>query len=212
MLGIVIASSSMSVAARCAHAKADIGVCATQNITDPRIGPAGLSLLENGLDVEAALRSIRARPDAEFRQVGLVDNRGNTAFYSGSGCLGIYGAAPGKGALALGNLLANEDVPERMVRAFESDPTAHLGDRLLAALQAGVAAGGEAGPLYSAGMTLVGRVPWPIADLRVDYGDDPTTALGQLWSRWRPQMDDYVMRALNPSGAPRFGVPGEGDA
>jgi uncharacterized Ntn-hydrolase superfamily protein len=151
-LGIVIASSSMSVAARCAHAKADIGVCATQNITDPRIGLVGLSLLEKGLDVEAALRSIRARPDA------------------------------------------------------------HLGDRLLAALQAGVAAGGEAGPLYSARVTLVGRVPWPIADLRVDYGDDPTTALGELWSRWRPQMDDYVMRALNPSGAPRFGVPGEGDA
>jgi uncharacterized Ntn-hydrolase superfamily protein len=212
MLGIVIASSSMSVAARCAHARADVGVCATQNITDPRIGPAGLDLLAGGLDVEAAIQKIRTRPNAEFRQVGLVDSRGNTAFYSGSGCLGIYAGAQGKGALALGNLLANDTVPARMVQAFEQDPAAHLGDRLLAALQAGVAAGGEAGPIYSAGMTLVGRVAWPIADLRVDYAEDPATVLGQLWSRWRPEMDAYVTRALNPSGAPKFGVPGDEDA
>jgi uncharacterized Ntn-hydrolase superfamily protein len=211
MLGIAITSSSMSVAARCAHARADIGVCATQNITDPRIGPLGLSLLEQGLDVEAAIRSIRARPDAEFRQVGLIDSRGNTAFYSGSGCLGTYGAARGKGALALGNLLANQTIPDRMVRTFESNPAAHLGDRLLAALQAGVAAGGEAGPLYSAGMVLVERVAWPVADLRVDHAEDPVTVLGQLWSRWRPDMDAYVTRALDPSGAPRFGVPGDED-
>jgi uncharacterized Ntn-hydrolase superfamily protein len=212
MLGIAIASSSMSVAARCAHARADVGVCATQNITDPRIGPAGLDLLKKGGDVDAAIRTIRARPDAEFRQVGLVDNKGNTAFYSGSGCLGIYAAAQGKGALALGNLLANDEVPDRMVRAFERDPAAPLGDRLLTAMQAGVAAGGEAGPIYSAGMVVVGRVAWPIADLRVDYKEDPVTALGALWTRWQPEMDAYVTRALNPSGAPRFGVPGDEDA
>ena len=174
MLGIVIASSSMSVAARCAHARADVGVCATQNITDPRIGPAGLDLLAGGLDVEAAIQKIRTRPDARSSAGGrLVDSRGNTAFYSGSGCLGIHAAAQGKDALALGNLLANERVPAQMVRAFERDPAAHLGARLLAALQAGVAAGGEAGPIYSAGMTVVGRVAWPIADLRVDYREDP---------------------------------------
>src|ERR1700761_3331132 len=99
MLGIVIASSSMSVAARCAHARAGVGVCATQNITDPRLGPEGLDLLAKGTDVEAAIAAIRAKPNAEFRQVGLVDSRGNTAFYSGSGSLGIYAAAQGKGAL-----------------------------------------------------------------------------------------------------------------
>ena len=212
MLGMAIASSSMSVAARCAHARADVGVCATQNITDPRIGPAGLDLLQKGVAINAAIQTVRARPDAEFRQVGLVDNRGNTAFYSGSGCLGIHAAAQGKGALAMGNLLANATVPDQMVRAFERDPAAHLGGRLLAALQAGVAAGGEAGPIYSAGMIIVGRVAWPIADLRVDYKDDPVTALGDLWTRWQPEMDAYVTRALNPSGAPRFGVPGDEDA
>ena len=212
MLGMAIASSSMSVAARCAHARADVGVCATQNITDPRIGPEGLDLLAKGIDVDTAIKTIRAKPNAEFRQVGLVDSKGNTAFYSGSGCLGIYAAAQGKGALAMGNLLASDRVPEHMVRAFESDPTAHIGDRLLAAMKAGVAAGGEAGPIYSAGMFVVGRVAWPIADLRVDYRDDPVTALGELWTRWQPEMDAYVTRALNPSGAPRYGVPGDEDA
>jgi uncharacterized Ntn-hydrolase superfamily protein len=63
--------------------------------------------------------------------------------------------------------------------------------------------------VQSAGLLIAGNVAWPIADLRVDWSDDPIGELTQLWAIWKPQMDDYLARALNPSGAPSYGVPGD---
>jgi uncharacterized Ntn-hydrolase superfamily protein len=85
----------------------------------------------------------------------------------------------------------------------------HLGDRLIAALVAGLEAGGEGGPVRSAGLLLADRAEWPVADLRVDWDDDPIGRLADLWRLWQPQMDDYVTRALNPDAAPSYGVPGD---
>ena len=76
-------------------------------------------------------------------------------------------------------------------------------------MQAGLAAGGEAGPVRSAGLLMVDRVPWPVADLRVDWHDAPIAELAQLWALWQPQLDAYVTRALDPDAAPSYGVPGE---
>ena len=76
-------------------------------------------------------------------------------------------------------------------------------------MRAAIEAGGEAGPVFSAGMILVDQVPWPVADLRIDHHADPIEALAELWRLWRPQMDDYVTRALNPASAPAYGVPGD---
>jgi uncharacterized Ntn-hydrolase superfamily protein len=80
---------------------------------------------------------------------------------------------------------------------------------MLAAMQAGLDAGGEAGPIHSAGMLIVDKVAWPIADLRVDWSDAPLAELTRLWAVWEPQMEAYVTRALNPTAAPSYGVPGE---
>ncbi|TNF58782.1 MAG: DUF1028 domain-containing protein, partial [Rhodobacteraceae bacterium] len=86
----------------------------------------------------------------------------------------------------------------------------HLGDRLVAALRAGLAAGGEAGPVRSAGLLIVREVAWPVADLRVDWTEgDPIGELAALWALWKPQMRDYVTRALDPTAAPSYGVPGD---
>jgi uncharacterized Ntn-hydrolase superfamily protein len=77
-------------------------------------------------------------------------------------------------------------------------------------MKAGLAAGGEAGPVRSAGLLLVREVPWPVADLRVDWHEtDPIAALSELWQLYKPQLDAYVTRALDPSAAPGFGVPGD---
>jgi uncharacterized Ntn-hydrolase superfamily protein len=82
--------------------------------------------------------------------------------------------------------------------------------RLVAALQAGQDAGGEAGPVHSAGLLVVRDLPWPVADLRVDWAEtDPIGALATLWALWLPQQEDYVRRALNPGEAPAFGVAGD---
>jgi uncharacterized Ntn-hydrolase superfamily protein len=96
-----------------------------------------------------------------------------------------------------------------MVQAFENTPGA-LADRLLAAMQAAMAAGGEAGPVHSAALKIVDDHTWPVVDLRVDWADtDPLGELDGLWQAYRPQMQDYLTRALNPTAAPSYGVPGD---
>jgi uncharacterized Ntn-hydrolase superfamily protein len=206
--GMAISSSSPAVAARCAHARARIGVVASQNITDPRLGKTGLDLMARGASAETALKTLCASPLISYRQLMLVDANGRTAGYSGPGTLGIHAIAEGKNAIAAGNLLANVDVPTAMMKAFEASD-APLSERLLAALAAGAEAGGEAGPVHSAGLLVVREVEWPIADLRVDWSEDPISDLQELWTVYRPQMEDYVRRAIDPSVAPSFGVPGD---
>ncbi len=210
MMGIAISSSSPAVAARCAHARAGAGVVATQNITDPSLGPKGLDLMAQGLDAEQALAALlEGYETAPWRQLVLLDAQGRTAIHSGEHTLGTHAVAQGKDCAAAGNLLANPFVPKRMVAAFE-EAEGHLGDRLLVAMQAALAAGGEAGPVHSAGLYLVRNVSWPIADLRVDWAEeDPIGELAKLWSIYKPQLEDYVTRAINPTAAPSYGVPGD---
>jgi uncharacterized Ntn-hydrolase superfamily protein len=77
-------------------------------------------------------------------------------------------------------------------------------------MQAALAAGGEAGPVHSAALKVVGDVSWPIIDLRVDWAEqDPVGVLAGLWTDYKPQMQDYLTRALDPTKAPSYGVPGD---
>jgi uncharacterized Ntn-hydrolase superfamily protein len=211
MLGIAVSSSSPAVAARCAHARAGVGAVASQNITDPTLGPAGLDLMAAGLSAAQALVQLCAeRPHIEYRQLALVDRHGETASHSGSKTLGLYASEQTKNAVAAGNLLSSRDVPRHMLTAFFAHPEAALGDRIMAAMKAAIAAGGEEGPVHSAGMLLVRDAAWPIADLRVDWHEtDPIEALAELWTLWQPQMEAYVVRARDPASAPSYGVPGD---
>jgi len=206
-----VTSSSPCVAARCAFARAGVGAATTQNVTDPRLGPLALDQLARGLDAERALEAVLAGATfPEYRQLTIIDAKGGTAVHSGARTLGVYNAAQGADAVSAGNLLANGGVPKAVIAAFEaSDPALELGARVIGAMQAGLAAGGEAGPIKSAGLLVVDKEAWPIADLRVDWADEPLAALAALWAVWQPQMHDYVTRALNPASAPAYGVPGE---
>jgi uncharacterized Ntn-hydrolase superfamily protein len=210
-LGVAVASSSPAVAARCTYARAGVGAVTTQNITDPRLGPAALTLLAGGAGAAEVMATIKAGASyLEYRQLTMIDAHGATAVFSGARTLGLHGQAVGKDVVSAGNLLAVESVPAAVVTAFErSDAATELGDRILAAMLAGLAAGGEAGPVKSAGMILVDAQAWPLADLRVDWHDAPLDELAALWALWKPQMHDYVTRALNPSAAPSYGVPGD---
>jgi uncharacterized Ntn-hydrolase superfamily protein len=116
----------------------------------------------------------------------------------------------GRDCAAGGNLLANDRVPAAMVAAFEA-ASGHLGDRLIAALKAGRDAGGEAGPVHSAGLKMVDKLSWPVADLRCDWIDEgcPIDAVARAWEVYRPQMAAYVQRASDPTQAPSYGVPGD---
>ncbi len=207
---MAISSSSPAVAARCAFARAGVGAVASQNVTDPRLGPVALELMEQGLSAGDAVHRIRQQTaHIEYRQVLAIDAQGRTATYSGSHVLGNWNEARGENVASGGNLLDNDRVPAAVVSAFEASD-GHLGDRLITAMRAALLAGGEAGPVHSAGLLLVDTVAWPVADLRCDWTEDcPIEALATAWDVYRPQLDDYVRRALDPSAAPSYGVPGD---
>jgi len=209
MFGVAIASSSPAVAARCAQARAGVGAVVTQNVTDPALAPQLLNAMQSGHSALMAMQStLHATPYAAYRQLMAIGAAGSPAIHSGAQALGLAASASGAHAAAAGNLLANAEVPRAMLNAFEA-AAGHLGARLLQAMRAAVSQGGEAGPIHSAGLLIVREVSWPIVDLRVDWSEtDPIEALGMLWERYAPQIDDYVQRALNPQRAPSFGVPG----
>lgn len=210
MFGVAVSSSSPAVAARCAFARATVGAVASQNITDPTLGTRALDLMAAGASAEEAIAILRrSESNMIYRQLLAVDAQGAACAYSGPRALGTSADAAAEGVASGGNLLANESIPRVIVDSFLAGG-GPLGDRLLAAMQAAVDAGGEEGPIHSAGMLLVREVAWPVADLRVDWTDNcPVAELRQLWALYQPQLEDYVMRARDPASAPSYGVPGD---
>ncbi|MED5606581.1 MULTISPECIES: DUF1028 domain-containing protein [Pseudomonas] len=209
-LGIAISSSSIAVGARCPWVRAGVGAVATQNVTLPALGPQILDRLEAGLAPAAALdQALSSNGYGQYRQVTVIDQHGQVALFTGSEALGVNHAVAGENCVAAGNLLSSTAVIEAMAKAFEAADGC-LAERLLAAMQAAMAAGGEAGPVHSAALKVVGDLVWPVVDLRVDWADEaPIDALEQLWVAYKPQMQDYITRALDPTKAPSYGVPGD---
>lgn len=208
-VGMAVSSSSPAVAARCIHLRAGVGGAASQNITDPRLGTELLDGLESGLDARTALKRVVADRDLiEHRQLTVLGMNGDAAAFSGSASLGVHHDRVGTRVVAAGNLLTGTGVVDAIVEGFEAS-AGELEERLLTALVAGLEAGGEAGPVHSAGLAVVRAVPWRETDLRVDWSDDPIAELRELLGLWLPQRDDYVTRGLDPRAAPSYGVPGD---
>ena len=210
MFGMAISSSSPAVAARCAFARAGVGAVASQNVTDPSLGPLTLDLMQGGMSAPEAIAEVQARGQfMEYRQVLAVDGQGRTAIHSGPKSLGIWTQAEAENVASGGNLLANDSVPQAIVAGF-TGAKGHIGDRLIAAMCAGLSAGGEAGPVHSAGMLIVDKVAWPVAELRCDWTEGcPIENIATAWEVDKPQLDAYTQRALDPREAPSYGVPGD---
>lgn len=202
--GIAITSSSICVPSRCAWVSPK-GAVLTQNITDPALGPLGLSLVGQGKGAKDTIKAmVAATPYSAWRQLAVVDSQGSTAAYSGEKALPIFAEAHGSGCIAVGNILANDGVPRAMVETFalrEHDP---LPERLMRALEAGLAQGGETADEHAAGLHVCDKHVWPVVDLRVDWHDDPIPELRRVWTAYAPQMDAYITRAVNPAAAPSF--------
>jgi uncharacterized Ntn-hydrolase superfamily protein len=199
-VGAVIASASMAVAARCVAARAGVGAVCSQSTTDPRLREALLEAMAGGLAAGDAVTAVTTQAeDIAYRQLAAVDAAGGSACYSGGLALGEAAGVRDSGAAAAGNLLADRAVPAAMLAAFTERAGESLGDRLIAALAAGLDAGGETSPVRSAGLLIAGSAPWPVTDLRVDWHDDPVGELARLWQRWQPQAESYIQRALHPA-------------
>ncbi len=179
------------------------GAVSSQNITLPALGQLALAQLEQGLAPDIALRRALAEDDfSRYRQIIAIDANGQTAAFSGDKTLGIYHVAEGENCIAAGNMLASTAVIEAMVAGFQQSE-GEMALRLLAALQAGLACGGEAGPVHSAAVKVVDDYSWPLVDLRIDWSeDDPIGELAALWQAYEPQMQAYITRALDPREAP----------
>ncbi|WP_066566581.1 DUF1028 domain-containing protein [Snodgrassella sp. CFCC 13594] len=208
--GAAISSSSPAVASRCIRARAGIGVAASQNVTDPQLANVLLDLVKYDLTPKQALAELQNSTEfIAYRQLAVLNATDEPAAFSGVHTLGVFHTSVGKDAVCSGNLLAAPSVTDTMLAAFDA-ATGVLAERLMAAMQAGVAAGGEAGPVHSAGLMVVDKMPWPVVDLRVDWAEqDPIAELYAAWKVYEPQMVSYVQRALNPTLAPSYGVPGD---
>ena len=210
MLGTAVTSSSPAVAARCSYTRSNVGAVSTQNVTDPSLGKKSLDFLETGLTSIQVVEKIKStNKHLEYRQVLIIDSKGNTAIHPGNNSLGIWSEAVGDNVISAGNLLANKEVTKVIISAFEQKK-GHLADRMLAGLKAGLDAGGEEGPIHSAGIKISHQVSWPIIDLRCDWTEEcPVKKLFEIWKVYKPQVHDYLQRAMDPVDAPSYGVPGD---
>jgi uncharacterized Ntn-hydrolase superfamily protein len=207
--GLAVSSSSPAVAARCAHLRDGVGAVSSQNITDPRLGTALLDRLQAGASAQEAVDAVvQETPSAAYRQLVVLDADGGSAVFSGEHALGVVGEGSGTNCVSAGNMLADPQVVQALCDGFEA-ASGELEVRLLAALRAAEAAGGEAGPVRSAGLSVVTGHGWRDTDLRVDWHDEPIAELGRLLDIWLPQRNDYVVRGLDPAASVGYGVPGD---
>jgi uncharacterized Ntn-hydrolase superfamily protein len=185
--GIAVASRVLAVGAVVPHAKAGAGAVATQSWTNVTYGAEGLELLAKGKTAEETIKALtEADKQREFRQVGIVDTKGNPAHFTGKKCNSWAGAKSGKNFTCQGNLLTGKEVVEEMAKAFEADPKLPLAWRLQDALEAGEKAGGDKRGKQSASILVVRRGSGPngfgdrFIDLRVDDHEKPVQELTRL--------------------------------
>ncbi|MBT6084920.1 MAG: DUF1028 domain-containing protein [Rhodospirillaceae bacterium] len=199
MFGAAVTTSNMNVGTRCPYAKAGVGAVLTQNRTDNRLGPQGIELLTDGKSAPDVIEALTAdNPTIGWRQLAVIDREGGTGFYHGDKITSIHAGAEGDGCCAIGNIIRNDKVPSKMIEAFEHTPDAHLAERLVQGLEAGLAAGSELKQIKSAALLVVHEQDFPLVDLRVEFDRDPLAELRFLWETYQPQMDRFVTQVIDP--------------
>jgi uncharacterized Ntn-hydrolase superfamily protein len=203
--GIAVATRFFAVGALVPHVKSRVGAIATQALVNRFYGNDGLQLLEQGAsagDVVAAVTAADAGRD--HRQVHAMDAFGRVAAHTGSACIGWCGHLAGNDISVAGNMLAGPGVIEKTVAAYESNAKLSFPRRLIAALRAGEAAGGDKRGKQSAALVICGDEEWPSLDLRVDDHADPLVELERLETVSRERFVHF-MRIL-PRRGDRTGV------
>ncbi|OPL18179.1 MAG: hypothetical protein AVO35_06650 [Candidatus Aegiribacteria sp. MLS_C] len=189
-LGVGVASKVLDVGYIVPWGEPGAGAVATQAQTNAMFGPLGVGLLMTGTSAQETLDSlISSDPDSSVRQLGIVDARGGSASFTGSGTIDWAGSVTGPGYAIQGNILTGPEVVQEMEDAFLSDQ-GPLGDRLLAALAAGDAAGGDSRGRQSAALVVYRRDGGYqgssdlLVDIRVADARDPIGDLGRIYSKW----------------------------
>jgi uncharacterized Ntn-hydrolase superfamily protein len=204
-IGIAVATRFFAVGALVPHIQSGVGAVATQALVNPFFGVNGLKLLgeqRSAADVVEALVADDAGRD--YRQLHVMDAQGRTAAHTGAACIDWCGHVAGQDISVAGNMLAGPRVVEETLAAFTANGTLALPRRLIAALRAGEAAGGDKRGKQSAALVIHGEEAWPDLDLRVDDHPDPLAELERLEAVSRKYFTHF-MRFL-PSRRDRVGV------
>lgn len=224
--GVAVQSKFLAVGSVVPWAQPQVGAIATQAYANPRYGPDGLRLLAAGASAEEVVVQLTRADDGRAqRQLGVVDARGGSATFTGTGCLAWAGGRTGPGYAAQGNILVSEATVEALARTFEQGSHRPLAERLLECLDAAQAAGGDRRGQQSAALLVVEReggyagLSDRLVDLRVDDHPRPLQELRRLYGihrrlfgktrreEWIP-VDDVLARELRDRLA-RLGYEGE---
>lgn len=200
--GIAITTASLCVGARCPFVKGGVGAVLTQNRTDPRLGPRGLALLEAGASASEALAELVATGHViGWRQLAIVDNQGRTAHFNGGSIVSKHGGYEGDQCVSIGNLLVSDTLPKAMVEGFGARRNASFTDRLIDALDAGLAAGGEINPVRSVAVLVADEFDFASINLRIDNDDNPVAKVRSLWRAYEPEARNFMLRVTDPDAA-----------
>lgn len=203
--GVAIATRFFAVGALCPHARSGVGALATQALVNPIFGPRGLDLLEAGLPpAEVVARLLAADEGHEHRQLHMIGARGRLAQHTGAYCIGWCGHRGGTGYSVAGNMLAGGGVVEETANAYEANGRLPLAERLIAAMDAGQAAGGDKRGKQSAALRICTSEVYPRLDLRVDDHPEPLAELRRLYEVSRQIFEPFM--AFLPSRAHPAGV------
>lgn len=181
-LGVAIASRFFAVGALCPHVRGRVGALSTQALVNPLLGERGLRLLGNGAGAERTLAQLVAEDAGrDHRQLHVLDAAGRSAAYTGAACVGWCGHRSGAGVSVAGNMLAGPEVLEATLRSFAALEGTALGLRLLKALKAGEAAGGDKRGKQSAALRVHRAEDYPALDIRADDHAEPIDELLRLY-------------------------------
>ncbi|NNM71710.1 DUF1028 domain-containing protein [Enterovirga aerilata] len=206
-IGIAVATCAFAVGSRVPFVETGVGAVATQAMANPLYGPRGLALLKAGAAPEEAIRELTTADEGRAdRQLHLMAADGRNAAYTGAACVPWCGHEVREGFSVAGNMLAGPEVVAETISAFERSAGRPLFERLLLALLAGEAAGGDRRGRQSAAMLIHDAEEYALVDIRVDDHPDPLAELARLLEVWKGR--PRVYREALPSRARPSGIVG----
>jgi uncharacterized Ntn-hydrolase superfamily protein len=201
---VAVATKAFAVGASCPFVRAGVGAVSTQSMTNRYLGPAVLDGMARGLAPAAAIEGALAGDEGRgLRQVHAVDRFGRTAAWTGQNCVEWCGSVAGDGISVAGNMLAGEPTIQQTLRTWNTGDDLAMPERLMAAMLAGEAAGGDRRGKQSAAMVMITTEDFPDLNLRVDDHAEPLQELRRLLDIWRVEGTARLGSApskANPSG------------
>src|SRR5512134_454747 len=202
--GVAVATRFFAVGALCPHAESAVGALCTQALINPYYGRHGLDLLRAGIPAPDVVRQLTAPDEGrDHRQLHVIDDEGRVGQHTGAKCVEWCGAIAGEGFSVAGNMLSNERVLSETARAFR-ESTKPFAERLIEAMEAGEAAGGDKRGKQSAALLVHAGEQYASLDLRVDDHAEPLAELRRLYEKAHERFIPYLM--CSPSKARPWGV------